>query len=132
MPHEIVSFDEEAIKGYVGKLVLSTVQETINALLDEEADQLVNAGRYEAYNVVPPELTMSGTVRTYSAEVRERIEAFIRQMADDAARTCGCTAEVKILFQAPPSSTTLSSRARGRGSRLSSSAKGTPWRSGPS
>jgi len=47
MPHEIVSFDEEAIKGYVGKLVLSTVQETINALLDEEADQLVNAGRYE-------------------------------------------------------------------------------------
>ena len=47
MPHEIVSFDEEAIKGYVGKLVLSTVQETINALLDEEADQLVNAGRHE-------------------------------------------------------------------------------------
>ena len=47
MPHEIVSFDDEAIKGYVGKLVLSTVQETINALLDEEADQLVNAGRYE-------------------------------------------------------------------------------------
>ena len=27
--------------------MLSTVQETINALLDEEADQLVNAGRYE-------------------------------------------------------------------------------------
>lgn len=47
MPHEIVSFDDEAIKGYVGKLVLSTVQETINALLDEEAEQLVNAGRYE-------------------------------------------------------------------------------------
>lgn len=47
MPHEIVSFDDEAIKGYVGKLVLSTVQETINELLDEEADQLVNAGRYE-------------------------------------------------------------------------------------
>jgi transposase-like protein len=37
MPHEIASFDDEAIKGYVGKLVLSTVQETINALLDEEA-----------------------------------------------------------------------------------------------
>ena len=35
------------MKGYVGKLVPSTVQETINALLDEEAYQLVNAGRYE-------------------------------------------------------------------------------------
>ena len=29
MPQEIVSFDDEAIKGYVGKLVLSTVQETV-------------------------------------------------------------------------------------------------------
>ena len=47
MPHEIVSFDDEATKGYVGKLVAKTVEETLNALLDEEADQLVNAGRYE-------------------------------------------------------------------------------------
>ena len=47
MPHEIVSSDDEAIKGYVGKLVAKTVEETLNALLDEEADQLVNAGRYE-------------------------------------------------------------------------------------
>ena len=47
MPHEIVSFDDEAIKGYVGKLVAKTVEETLNALLDEEADQLVNAERYE-------------------------------------------------------------------------------------
>ena len=47
MPHGIVSFDDEATKGYVGKLVAKTVEETLNALLDEEADQLVNAGRYE-------------------------------------------------------------------------------------
>ena len=46
MPHEIVSFDDGATKGYVGKLVAKTVEETLNALLDEEADQLVNAGRY--------------------------------------------------------------------------------------
>ena len=47
MPHEIVSFDGEATKGYVGKLVAKTVEETLDALLDEEADQLVNAGRHE-------------------------------------------------------------------------------------
>ena len=46
-PHAIVSFDDEAIKGYVGKLVAKTVEETLNELLDEEAAQLVNAGRYE-------------------------------------------------------------------------------------
>jgi putative transposase len=47
MPHEIVSFDDEATKGYVGKLVAKTVEEALDALPDEEADQLVNAGRYE-------------------------------------------------------------------------------------
>lgn len=46
MPHETVSSDDEAIRGYVGKLVAKTVEETLDALLDEEADQLVNAGRH--------------------------------------------------------------------------------------
>ena len=47
MPHGIVSSDDEATKGYAGKLVAKTVEETLDALPDEEADQLVNAGRYE-------------------------------------------------------------------------------------
>lgn len=47
MPHGIVSFDDEAIKGYVGKLVAKTVEETPDAPLGEEASRLVNAERYE-------------------------------------------------------------------------------------
>lgn len=47
MPHEILSFDDEEIEGYVGKLVAKTVEETPDALFDEEADQLVNVVRYE-------------------------------------------------------------------------------------
>ena len=43
----IVSFDEEAVKDELGELVGKTIEETINALLDEEADQLVGAGPYE-------------------------------------------------------------------------------------
>ena len=47
MPHGIVSFDDEAVKGYAGKLVAKTVEEVLNALLDEEGNKLVNAERYE-------------------------------------------------------------------------------------
>ena len=47
MPHEIVSFDGEATKGYVGKLVAKTVEETLDALLDEETSGLVGVERYE-------------------------------------------------------------------------------------
>lgn len=47
MPDPIVSFDERAIKPDIRELVRQTVEDTINALLDEEADLLVNAERYE-------------------------------------------------------------------------------------
>jgi putative transposase len=44
---EIVSINEERIKRHLGEIVRGSVQETLNALLDEEADRLCNAGRYE-------------------------------------------------------------------------------------
>ena len=47
MPENIVSVDQEAIKSELSRLVRATVQETINGLLDERADELVGAGRYE-------------------------------------------------------------------------------------
>ena len=47
MPHEIVSFDEPKLQEYLGELVRKTVEDALNALLDAEADQIANAGRYE-------------------------------------------------------------------------------------
>lgn len=47
MSEPIVSFDEEAIKGELRELVRKTVEDTLNAMLEEEADDLVKAERYE-------------------------------------------------------------------------------------
>lgn len=47
MSEQIVSVDEEAIKSDLRELVKTTVRETINAMLDEEAEDLVGAERYE-------------------------------------------------------------------------------------
>ena len=47
MSNPIVSFDEEAVKSELRELVRKIIEETINAMLDEEADQLVGAGPYE-------------------------------------------------------------------------------------
>ncbi|MEJ2255175.1 MAG: IS256 family transposase [Nitrospirota bacterium] len=44
---QIVSVDEERIKKHLGEIVRGSVQETLNALLDAEADRLCNARRYE-------------------------------------------------------------------------------------
>jgi len=47
MSDPIVTFDESAIKNELRELVRKTVEETVNALLEEEADNLVGAERYE-------------------------------------------------------------------------------------
>jgi len=43
----IIQINEELVKNHLGEIVRGTVQETLNALLDEEASRLCNARRYE-------------------------------------------------------------------------------------
>lgn len=47
MPEPIVSFDEDAVRNELRELVRKTVEDTLNALLEEEADDLIGAERYE-------------------------------------------------------------------------------------
>jgi putative transposase len=44
---KIIQINEEGVREHLGEIVRGTVQETLNALLDEEADRLCNARRYE-------------------------------------------------------------------------------------
>ena len=43
----VVHIDDERIQDHLGRIVRGSVEETLNALLDAEADRLVGAGRYE-------------------------------------------------------------------------------------
>ncbi|MFQ5533836.1 MAG: transposase [Sphingomonadales bacterium] len=43
----VIRIDDERIQDHLGKVVRNTVEETLNALLDAEADALAGAGRYE-------------------------------------------------------------------------------------
>lgn len=47
MPDSIVSLNEESLRADLRELVRRTVEEMLNGLLDEEADDLVGAERYE-------------------------------------------------------------------------------------
>ena len=47
MSANIVSVDEETLRKGIKNLVRKTVEETLNALLYEEASELVGAERYE-------------------------------------------------------------------------------------
>lgn len=62
----------------------------------------LNAGRFEAPNVVPPEATLSGTVRTFSHDVRAQIESEIRTMTKGICEANGCGYEIRYDRLAPP------------------------------
>jgi len=44
---KVIDIDEGKIQEHLGEVVRGTVEETLNGLLDAEADRLCNAGRYE-------------------------------------------------------------------------------------
>ena len=47
MSEKIVTLNEEVIKGEIRELVRGSVEETLNNLLEAEADRLTQAARYE-------------------------------------------------------------------------------------
>ena len=47
MSEKIVQLNEEVIKGQLKELVRGSVEETLNELLEQEAEKLTKAARYE-------------------------------------------------------------------------------------
>ena len=45
--NRVIRIDESEIHGHLDEMVRGTVEETLNAMLDAEADELCNAQRYE-------------------------------------------------------------------------------------
>ena len=56
----------------------------------------------DAPNVIPDKAWVGGTVRTFSVEALDRIEAGLRQVATHVAQAHGCSAEVSFRRASPP------------------------------
>ena len=44
---QVIKIDEVQIHDHLGEMVRGTVEETLNAMVDAEADELCGAGRYQ-------------------------------------------------------------------------------------
>jgi hypothetical protein len=58
----VITIDDERIRGHLDRVVRGTVEETLNALLDAEADRLCNARRSERESAA----TRNQTLPTFS------------------------------------------------------------------
>jgi amidohydrolase len=54
-----------------------------------------------AFNVTPPQVEMTGTIRSYDPAVRETVLRRVRQVIEGVAAACGATAELEIIPLTP-------------------------------
>ncbi len=78
---QVIQIDEARIRDHLGELVRDTVEDTLNAMLDAEADQLCGAGRYERSQARQD--TRAGsyerTLQTSAGEVKLKVPKLRRQ-----------------------------------------------------
>jgi amidohydrolase len=80
--------------------IITALQTIVSRQVDLTQDAaVVTVGTVQAgvrYNIIPPDATLSGTIRAFSPAVQQRIWAAIRRTAAGIAAANGATAEVSI------------------------------------
>ena len=83
---QVIRIDEARIREHLGEMVRGTVEETLNAMLEAEADQLCGAGRYERSKARQD--TRAGnyerTLQTQAGEVSLKVPKLRRQTFETA------------------------------------------------
>ena len=62
----------------------------------------VTAGDFNSPNIIPSEVIVRGTARSYKPEIRDLLERRITELANSLAQAYGCSAEVKYDRLYPP------------------------------
>ncbi len=83
---KVIRIDEGEVRGHLDKLVRGTVEETLNALLDEEADRMCRAQRYERspHRIDTRAGHYSRKLHTQAGEVELKVPKLRRQAFETA------------------------------------------------
>ena len=84
-----------AIQGIIGRNVPSSQTAVLSV-------GHIAAGTYGSPNVIPSDVLVRGTARSYSPAVRDLLERRMGEIATSTAEAWGCTAEYKYLRRYPP------------------------------
>jgi amidohydrolase len=77
-------------------LALQTVVSRNVSPLDTAVVSVTNIHGGTAFNIIPQEVKLEGTIRTFDTGIRQRVVERIEQIADGVASAMGCQAEVSI------------------------------------
>jgi len=89
----------------VGAQVVNALQTLVSRSRNPREVSVVSVTQFhagEAYNVIPEQATLKGTVRTFSYEELDRLESGIRTVAESVASMLGARAAVEFVRTYPP------------------------------
>ena len=83
---QVIKIDEARIRDYLGEMVRGKVEETLNAMLDAEADELCGAGRYQrsADRVDTRAGSCGRTLHTSAGKVKLKAPKLRQQVSETA------------------------------------------------
>jgi len=99
MPHEGID------PVIVGASIVQALQSIASRTVDPLGSVVISVTTFhagtDAYNIIPRIVTLSGTVRTLSAEVRDTAEKRINEIVEHTAASYGATAKLKYMRDYP-------------------------------
>ena len=84
--------------------IVSALQTVVSRNVSPLETAVVTVGSVhggDAFNVIPAQVDLSGTVRTYSPQVREMVLRRVREVVQGVATACGVTTELEITRLTP-------------------------------
>ncbi len=85
--------------------LVNALQTIVSRVADPQDSAVVSVTQIhggDTWNVIPEEVTLGGTTRSFSAEVQDMIEAKIDELASNVAATHGASARVSYERRYPP------------------------------
>jgi hippurate hydrolase len=83
-------------------LALQTIPSRVLSAMDSAVVSLTQIHGGDAWNVIPDQVLMRGTVRCFSPDIQDRVEAALRTMCRSTAEAHGATATVVYRRGYPP------------------------------
>ncbi|MBL3570777.1 amidohydrolase [Rhodovulum sulfidophilum] len=94
------TIDPMPVAAAVIQAVQTLTSRTIDPI-DSAAVSLCSIHGGDAFNVIPQDISITGTVRTLREEVRDHIEARLKQMVEGIAAACDATGRVEYIRHYP-------------------------------
>ena len=94
MPHQAV----DSI--YIASQLVVNLQSVISRSLDPLKPGVLSFGTLNGgtiYNIIPGEVTLTGTVRSFDPEVKSLIESKLKRISEETARTYGGTVDIQYV-----------------------------------